>query len=208
MTEDRALFLAKTNLPESVIARLDGYAALLEKWNPKINLVAPSTVATVWTRHFLDSVQLWDWAPDTARSWVDLGSGGGFPGLVLAMVAKDLRPELHITLVESDQRKAAFMRTVSRETQTPVTILAERIESVKIDPVDIVSARALAPLPKLLAYAHPLLSPTGRAIFPKGAHHQSELAAALANWTFTLQKEPSQSHPDSAVLCIGDLARV
>lgn len=208
MTEDRKDFLAKTDLPDSVIARLDGYAALLQKWNPKINLVAPSTVPFVWTRHLLDSVQLWDVVPEAATSWTDLGSGGGFPGLVIAMIAKDLRPDLHVTLVESDQRKATFMRSVSRETQTPVTVIAERIEAVELDKADIVSARALAPLPKLLDYAERLLKPSGLAIFPKGANHQAELSAALANWTFTLQKEPSQSNPDSALLCIGDLARV
>ncbi len=187
--------------------RLDGYAALLEKWNPKINLVAPSTIPNLWTRHLLDSVQLWDKVPKNAESWTDLGSGGGFPGLVIAMLAKDIRPNFHVTLVESDQRKATFMRSVSRETNTPVTVLAERIEAVAIEPADIVSARALAPLSKLLDYASGLVKPEGIALFPKGVNHEAELADALANWTFTLQKEPSQSNPDSAILCIGDLSR-
>ena len=208
MSDDRATFISKTSLPETVIARLDGYASLLEKWNPRINLVAPSTVPSLWTRHLLDSVQLWDVVPEAATSWTDLGSGGGFPGLVIAMIARDLRPDLHVTLVESDQRKATFMRSVSRETDTPVTVLAERIEAVDCPPADVVSARALASLPKLLEFAERLMKPGGLGIFPKGANHESELAAALANWTFTLQKEPSQSNPDSAVLCIGDLARV
>lgn len=201
-------FAAKTGLSQDSLDRLSIYAAMLEKWTPRINLVAPSTLPTLWERHFLDSAQLWRMAPGTARSWMDLGSGGGFPGLVIAMIAKSDSPDLHVTLVESDQRKATFLRSVSRETETPVTVLAERIESITAERQDVVSARALAPLNDLLGYAETLLKPDGIALFPKGENHESEITASLANWTFSLHKEPSESSPNSAILSIGDLARV
>ncbi len=208
MNDDRAGFITKTNLPRSVLLRFDSYVDLLQKWNPRINLVAPSTLPRVWSRHLLDAAQLWALVPDGATRWIDLGSGGGFPGLVIAMIALDSRPELHVTLVESDQRKAAFIRSVSRETKTPVTVLTERIESIDLPRFDVVSARALAPLAKLLEFSEHLLKPEGLGVFPKGANYQAELTAALANWTFTLQKEPSQSDPNSVIFCIGDVARV
>jgi len=187
---------------------LEAFGALVEIWNGRINLVSRSTIGNIWERHFLDAIQQWSLVPETARSLVDLGSGAGFPGLVFSILAQSDRPSLKITLVESDQRKAAFLRTVSRETGTSAVVLAQRIEAVEPLASDVVTARALAPLPKLLTYAERHLAPGGVAIFPKGAKADQEIDDALANWTFTLQKHPSLSHPDAAILCIGDIARV
>lgn len=190
------------------IQRLEKYAAMLAQWTRKINLVAPSTLPFLWERHFLDSAQLLDFAPVLAKRWVDLGSGGGFPGMVIAILAADRRPDLQMILVESDQRKSAFLRSVSRETGVPVQVIAARAEDLPPQAADIVSARALAPLPRLLQLAYPHLSPSGLALFPKGETVEAELGEALANWSFTVHKEPSLSHDKGIVLCIGDIVRV
>ncbi len=188
-------------------ARLQTYAGLLEKWNPRINLVSRNTLGALWTRHFLDSAQLLDLAPETARLWCDLGSGGGFPGLVLAILAPERRPGHHFTLIESDQRKAAFLRTVLRETGAGATILDSRIEDAPPQAADIVSARALAPLPELLGLAARHLAPNGTGIFPKGARHEDELRESLELWQFRCEKLPSQTDPDAVILRISELSR-
>ena len=127
--------------------RLRAYAALIEKWTPKINLISRSTIPEIWARHILDSVQIVQLAPENWGSWTDLGSGGGLPGCVAAILAPE---NAHVTLVESDQRKVAFLRTVQRELDLPMTVLAERIEDADVAPADVVSARALAALTRAL----------------------------------------------------------
>ncbi len=188
-------------------ARLQTYAGLLEKWNPRINLVSRATLGALWTRHFLDSAQLLDLAPETTRHWCDLGSGGGFPGLVLAILAPERRPGLRFTLIESDQRKAAFLRTVLRETGAGATVLDSRIEDAPPQTADIVSARALAPLPALLGLAARHLAPQGTGIFPKGVRHEDELRESLELWHFRCEKLPSQTDPDAVILRISELSR-
>lgn len=148
--------------------RLNTYVALIQKWTGKINLVAPSQVDHLWTRHILDCLQIAPLLPASATSITDIGSGGGLPGLVLAIHDKEYCPQRHISLVESDQRKAAFLRTVIRELDLNATVFAERIEKVDIPPADVVTARALAPLARLLELAAPLIKPDGLAIFAKG----------------------------------------
>lgn len=184
--------------------RLNIFADLVRKWTPKINLIAPSTVAELETRHIGDSHQLLDLAGN-ARTWIDLGSGGGFPGAVVAIAGQDRG--LDVTLVESDARKAAFLRTVARETGVPMSILNRRIEDVT-GAFDIVSARALAPLSRLLELAHPLVTRDGRCLFLKGAKAQDEVAEALENWTFDCKTHPSKTAPDAVVLDIGGIERV
>ncbi|MBL3568266.1 16S rRNA (guanine(527)-N(7))-methyltransferase RsmG [Rhodovulum sulfidophilum] len=189
--------------------RLSAYAALLRKWNPAINLVARSTLDDLETRHFKDSAQLFGLCPTDARHWVDLGSGGGFPGLVIAILARELAPDLHVTLIESDQRKAAFLRTVCRDLGVAATnVIDSRIESAKPQGADVLSARALAPLPRLLDYADRHLAPGGVALFPKGARFAEELDAALASWRFDVQNHPSKTDPQAVVLKLGGIARV
>ena len=207
ITAGRADTLAALNVSRETAARLDTYAALLEKWNPAINLVAKSTLAALWPRHILDSAQLLALAPPGARRWADLGSGGGFPGLVIAILAADTAPDLRLTLVESDRRKAAFLETVLRETGISATVAAERIEDLPPLAANIVSARALAPLPVLLGHAHRHLAPGGIALFPKGARHRGEIAESLERWRFSVQKHPSRTDPDAVILSIGDIER-
>jgi len=201
-------FLAERDVSRETLARLETYAGLLEKWNPAINLVAKSTLPDLWSRHFLDSAQLFDLRPEGARRWADLGSGGGFPGLVVAILAAEEAPQMRVALVESDHRKAAFLRTVVRETGISADIHAERIETLAPLAADVLSARALAPLSQLLGFAERHLSPSGRALFPKGATYQAELTEALAQWRFDVQKTPSKTDPGSVILSIGGIARV
>jgi 16S rRNA (guanine527-N7)-methyltransferase len=188
--------------------RLAEYAELLRAWNPKINLVSKQTLADLETRHFADSAQLLALAPPQAATWADLGSGGGFPGLVIAILAAEARPALRITLVESDQRKAVFLRTVAQRTGIPTTVLADRIESIPPLGTDVLSARALAPLATLLDYADRHLAPSGTALFPKGANWRAEVDEALERWRFRCENLPSATSPDGAILRIGEIHRV
>lgn len=196
------------NVSRETHDRLLQYESLLRKWNPAINLIARSTMDSIWNRHFRDSLQVFDLAPPDAHQWADLGSGGGFPGLVSAIVAADERPELHVSLVESDQRKAAFLMAVARETDVDVTVISERIERLAPMSADVLTARALAPLTRLLEYAEHHLLPSGRAIFPKGAAWRDEVRQALESWKFTYQNSTSITDPAATVLTIGGISRV
>jgi len=185
--------------------RLETYVALLCRWNRHINLVAPGSLHNVWRRHIADSAQLLPLAPPTAASWIDLGSGGGLPALPVAALAAEFAPDLRITLVESDQRKAAFLRTATREMGLEITVLARRIEALAPQPYDVVSARALAPLPKLCSLASMFQGPRTVFLFLKGADCDSELTEASANWHIRTERIASRTHPDAAVLRIVEL---
>lgn len=180
-------------------ADLRAYETLLRKWQRTINLVGPSTLAHVWDRHFQDSAQLLELAP-RAKTWVDLGSGGGFPGLVVAILGKDRAMEVH--LVESDLRKAAFLRTVSRETSAPATVHAGRIESVlpTLPVPDVISARALAPLPQLLEWTEDKLENGAIGLFMKGQDVDRELKMTAINSRFSFSKYPSRTDPRASVV--------
>lgn len=188
-------------------ARLDVYEALLRKWQGAINLVSASTLPDLRTRHFADSAQLLQFTPQEARHWVDLGSGGGFPGLVVAALAAQKAPQLRVTLIESDTRKATFLRLAAQDMGLEVTVLAQRAEEAAPQNADIVSARALAPLSALVPLAARHLAPHGIALFPKGARYEEELNAALASTALDVQTHPSQTAPDAVILRIGGLAR-
>lgn len=194
------------SVSRETIERFEVYAALLQKWNPKINLVARSTLDDIWQRHFADSLQLWLLRPDECLRWLDLGAGAGFPGLAIAIAATELDPALRVILVESDQRKAAFLAAVLRETGVTADLLVQRIEDIPPQDVDVVSARALAPLPRLLAMAAPHVRAGGLCLFPKGAMVAEEIAEALAIWHFSVQKVPSRTDPRGLILKVGDLS--
>ncbi|MEO1194188.1 MAG: 16S rRNA (guanine(527)-N(7))-methyltransferase RsmG [Pseudomonadota bacterium] len=191
-------------LTEEQQQRLERYAALLLEWNQGINLVSRKDLDDLWQRHMLDSGQLMALLPpaleERPRRLADLGSGGGFPGMVLAILGAG---EVH--LVESDQRKAGFLAAVSRETSTPVTIHRERIETLQGLAADCVTARALAPLPKLLGYVARHLAPQGRALLMKGRRTEVELTAAKEGWSMRVLETESRSHPDGRILQVEDL---
>ena len=201
-------FGRSVDVSRETMDRLEAYADLLIKWNPKINLVSPGTLPDLWTRHFADSAQLAEIVSSPGQLWADLGSGGGFPGAVVAILLLETHPETRFTLVESDQRKAAFLRTVARETGAGFSVIAERVETIAPLGAGTLSARALAPLEALLTMTERHLAPGGLAIFPKGAHHESEVEAARKKWSFSLETLPSRTDPEAAVLKIGDIARV
>lgn len=191
------------DVSRETLDRLTALTALLEKWNPAINLVAKSTLSDVWTRHIVDSAQLYHLAPSKVDHWADLGSGGGFPGLVIAILSEQLDPLRRLTLVESDQRKATFLRQAVRELcLTQTTVLSERIEVIPPLSVSVLSARALSALPQLCDYAQRHLSPTGLALFPKGAQHQEEITQAAREWRFDLSIFPSETDPAAVVLAM------
>ncbi len=178
---DRAAALKLFPLAPAIAARFDVYAQLLDKWQKSINLVSASTLPRVWTRHFADSLQVQAALPE-ARIWADLGSGAGFPGLVTAVRLADT-PGAKIHLIESDSRKCAFLREVSRETHAAAVVHQGRIEDVLptlTDKIQAVSARALAPLPRLLAYSRDLLENGAIGAFLKGEHFEDELTHARA----------------------------
>lgn len=199
--------LRRLSATSDMEARLDALVAILLRWAPRINLVARSTLDAVWTRHIEDSAQLFDAIPPAARRWVDLGAGAGFPGLVIAALARDRAPDLTVTLVESDSRKAAFIRAAAREMGVDVTVRIARIEALAPETYDVVSARALAPLPKLLDYAAPLLAPSGVAVFPKGADWKGELTEASRGWHMSVDVRPSVTHRDAVILVLSEIAR-
>jgi len=203
-TADRAKALALTPVSRETTARLDQFVALLKDWQRHTNLIAASTEATLWTRHIADSLQLLALAP-SARTWVDLGSGGGFPGLVIACALADLPGNKSVHLIESNQKKAAFLREAARVTGAPAQIYAERIaDFVPHAPqhIDIVTARALAPLPKLLADAYPLLKTGAKGLFPKGQDVAAELTEASKCWTIQSSLVPSRTDSRSGIIVV------
>lgn len=187
--------------------RLSIYATLVEKWTPRINLVSRASLPYLRTRHFEDSAQLHALAPHPVAHWADLGSGGGFPGLVIAILAQETGSPTHVTLVESDARKSAFLRTVIRETGITATVTTERIETTAPLAVDVLSARALADLPTLLGHAVRHLAPDGTALFPKGATWRQELAAAQSKWQFTSRVDKSRTDPSAVILRVTGVSR-
>jgi 16S rRNA (guanine527-N7)-methyltransferase len=188
--------------------RLATYEALLKAWQRTINLVAPSTLDDVWHRHFADSAQLVPLAPADARIWVDVGSGAGFPGLVVAILLAE-KGQVHVTLIESDTRKAAFLGEVARKTGVAVEIVAQRIEKHatqdKLGPIDVLSARALAPLDKLLELVAPMFSANTTALLLKGRDAFLEIEEAQKTWSFDAALTPSLTEPEARVAAIRNL---
>ena len=212
MTPDE---FARVGLPKlspdvsrETLARLQAYADVLAKWQAKINLVSAATLPDIWQRHFLDSAQLYPLLPAQARVVTDLGSGAGFPGLVLAIVAEAAGRDFQWHLVESDSRKAAFLAEAARTARIAGAI---KIHAVRAEGLggrmgaDVILARALAPLEKLLDYAHPLVKADGLCLFLKGEKVDDELTVARQRWSFQLDRHPSKSDPAGVILAIRGL---
>ncbi|PCJ60715.1 MAG: 16S rRNA (guanine(527)-N(7))-methyltransferase RsmG [Rhodospirillaceae bacterium] len=195
-----AEFQALTNVSRETFARLATYLQLLTRWQKSINLVGGRSLADPWRRHFLDSAQLLPLLPEGAQSLVDLGSGAGFPGLVLGILGV---PQVH--LVESDARKCAFLREAARETGVSVEIHNARIENLTPWRVDVVVSRALAPLSRLLLLAHPFLGLGAEGLFLKGKAAFEELTEAEKSWKMAVETISSKSDPDGVILRLGDV---
>lgn len=191
-------------------ADLVRYQQLVEKWNPTINLVSKSGIADIWFRHILDSAQLFDVVADrvkAAQSWSDLGSGGGFPGLVVAILAKHRVPFMKTILVESDRRKSVFLAEVGRQLELNILVLNQRVEDVPSLSVDILSARGLASLDLLCAYGFRHLGENGVAVFPKGKNHMAEIGVARNEWDFKLVSYASHTDPTARLLILEEIQR-
>jgi 16S rRNA (guanine527-N7)-methyltransferase len=206
---DKAQALTLISVSRETLARLDRLVETLLLWQRTTNLVASSSTEQVWTRHVADSLQLLPLAPD-ARVFADLGSGAGFPGLVIACALAD-RPGAHVHLVESNGKKAAFLREAIRASGAAATVYAQRIESFAgsfAGHLDAVTARALAPLPQLLELAAPLLKTGVLGLFPKGQDVEVELTAASKSWSIRYDLAPSKTDPAARIVVVKSLSRL
>ncbi len=203
LAADKARALALVPVSRETEQRLDRLVEALLLWSERVNLVASSSLEHLWTRHIADSLQLLALAP-AAKVWIDLGSGAGFPGLVLACALAE-RPGAVVHLVESNLKKAAFLREAARAAGAPVVVHAERIEDFAkgfAGPVDAVTARALAPLPNLLEWAAPLLKTGATGLFLKGQDVEAELTQASKYWTIQHDLVPSKTSPDGRIVVV------
>ena len=195
------------NVSRETMARLENYATMLRHWNKTINLVAPSTLDDLWVRHILDSAQLYPHIPENARRLTDIGSGAGFPALVLAAIAAQDNPALSFCLIESDARKCAFLRNVAREMEINIEILTQRIEQAHPKRACVLTARALAPLVQLLNSAKDLLNKDGICLFLKGKNCAKEIETARQQMSFIENATASISHRDGIVLTVAQIKR-
>lgn len=207
MIVSEELQVAGITVSRETMAALKTFESLVQRWNPAINLVSKANLHDLWQRHIVDSAQLFQLCPRAAQRWVDLGSGGGFPGIVVAILAASAMPDLRVTLVESDQRKATFLRQAIQNLQLDAAVRSERIESIESLGADVLSARALAPLSQLLSYAAKHLCADGLAIFPKGARYAEELSDAQRDWAFESEIKSSLSDSDAAILLLRKINR-
>ena len=199
---DAAGFAALTGVSRETVERLEAYAGLLAQWSARINLIAGSTLGDPWRRHFLDSAQLLPLIPAGTNSLIDLGSGAGFPGLVLAVMGVE-----GVELVESDARKCAFLREAARVAAAPVTIRNARIEAVPAHSVAVATARGCAPLERLLTLCQRFIGPDTVCLFPKGEQAGQELTAAQQTWEFDVRSLPSRTDPRGVILCLSRVRR-
>jgi len=214
LTADRKHVLSAFRVSRETATRLDRLVALLLVWQRRTNLISASTMSSLWTRHVADSLQLLDLVPTSSQSnppiWLDLGSGGGFPGIVIACALADI-PGACVHLVESNMKKAAFLREVIRESKAPGIVHAARIET--LDPVcflpmpDYITARALAPLPDLFAMIAPFVKRGAKALLPKGQDLDIELTEATKHWNIRAEQVASKTSETGRVLIVHALSR-
>jgi len=194
-------FAAETHVSRETMERLEAYAALLIAWSARINLVGRTTLDDLWRRHFLDSAQLLPLIPEGTRSLIDLGSGAGFPGLVLSVLGVP-----GVELVEADSRKAAFLREAARVSAAPAVIRGCRIEAAPPHEVDVLTARGCAPLDRLLTLGKRFIGPRTTCVLPKGARVEDELTAAGKAWTMTVSRHSSRADPSGCILLLQQVA--
>ncbi|MGR3563328.1 MAG: 16S rRNA (guanine(527)-N(7))-methyltransferase RsmG [Heliomarina sp.] len=199
--------MTELNVSRETLERLEIYATLLRKWNQKINLVSPRSLNDLWTRHIVDSVQIFEQA-DCFSTWSDIGSGGGFPGLVCAILDHGSKNGGKFILVESDTRKCIFMKEVIRNTGIQCEVINDRIESVTPLQTDVLSARALTGLKGLLSYADLHLSKQGVALFPKGKNWEEEVREAREQWQFDMNVIKSVTDSQAVILRVEGIQRV
>jgi 16S rRNA (guanine527-N7)-methyltransferase len=199
---------AMQDVSRETVERLRIFSEVFRKWAKAVNLVAASTIDDLESRHIVDSLQIAKYAPEDATYWTDLGTGGGFPGLIVAAAQVESYPQRRFTLVESDQRKATFLREAARAMSLSVNVVTARIEHLAQQNADILSARALAPLEVLCEYAKTHLAPHGMAIFMKGGNYAKEvIMAKQAGWTFDLEYKASTTQAGSVIILMKNIVR-
>lgn len=199
--------ISELDVSRETLDMLSAYHDLLLKWSPKINLVSKSGLNDLWDRHIWDSVQIFPIARDFNK-WVDIGSGGGLPGLIIAILSREYSPASNILLIESDMRKSAFLRTVIRELELKASVIVSRIEVADSVQADVLSARALANLSTLLPFAQRHLKQDGQALFSKGETWEKEVMEARKSWSFDLVPHTSKTNPNAAILEVREIQRV
>lgn len=202
----RDLRSAGLDVSRETLERLEAYCEQLERWSAKINLIAPSPEGALWLRHVVDSAQLFN-LRNRNGSWGDLGSGGGLPAMVVAIVAQEFAPDLQFDMVESDARKAAFLKIIRAELSLNVRVHQERAERLAPLGCHTLSARALAPLDKLLGYVHRHLNPAGEALLQKGRNYAAEIEVARKHWSFDLDLLDSVAEDGAKILRISQIRR-
>jgi len=198
-------FQRQTNVSRETLELFEHWYNLLSHWNKRINLVAPSTLHDFWLRHALDSWKIVELLPKRTKTILDMGAGAGFPGIALAIGLKD-KSGSHIDLVEANGKKCNFLRTVIRELGVPAKATQVRVESFEHQPYDVITARAFAPLSKLLDYSHPFWSENTQALFPKGENWQREVDVARTEYDFDLTTIDSQTNENAKTLTVTNLA--
>lgn len=200
-------FMEKYSVSRETFDELKLYQSLLEEWQTKFNLVSNSSLADAWNRHFIDSVQLFSFVPNSAKNLADFGSGAGFPGMVLAIVAKNKTPYLKVSLFESIKKKTLYLKEVSEKTNTAVEIVNDRIEKITNRKFDVITSRAMTSLNELLKYSFPFCHKDTVCIFPKGKSYSEELAEAHKYWSFKCQIETSCVSEDGKILIITKITK-
>lgn len=201
-------FMEKYSVSRETYDRLKTYQSLLTEWQEKFNLVSNNSLNDAWERHFVDSVQLWKFIPKNARNILDFGSGAGFPGMVLAVVAKEKTPYLKVSLVESISKKTLYLKEVADKLGVNVEVINDRIENIPAQKADVITSRAMTSLNGLLGYAYRFCKPDTICIFPKGKKYAEELAEAHRHWKFKCRIEPSEISEEGRILIVSNLSKI
>lgn len=202
-------FMNKYGVSRETFTRLKAYEASLHEWQNKFNLVSNASLSQAWERHFLDSAQLFSLIPEKAETLVDFGSGAGFPGLVLAIMAAEKTPYLKLRLIESIKKKTLYLNEVVKLTGiNNVEVINDRIENIKTKTVDVITSRAMCALTELLKYTQKFAGPKTVCIFPKGKKFPEEISEAQKEWSFIYQAVPSEQSNEGAILVITDIKKI
>lgn len=200
--------MEKYSVSRETYDNLKTYQSLLTEWQEKFNLVSSNSLNDAWERHFVDSVQLWKFIPETTQNVLDFGSGAGFPGMVLAVVGKEKTPYLKVSLVESISKKTLYLKEVADKLGVNVEIINDRIENIPAQKADVITSRAMTSLNGLLGYAYRFCKPDTICIFPKGKKYAEELAEAHRHWKFKCRIEPSEISEEGRILIVSNLSKI
>ncbi len=200
-------FMEKYNVSRETFDQLKTYQSLLIDWQEKFNLVSKSSIDDAWNRHFLDSVQLFQYIPENAKNLIDFGSGAGFPGMVLAIIAKEKTPYLKVVLTDSIKKKTVYLNEVANKTNTDVEIVNDRIENIPNQKYDVITSRAMTSLSDLLKYSYPFCHKETLCIFPKGKNYALELKEAHLKWKFKCEIKASEQSEEGKILLISNIKK-